>query len=65
MNPSRADDLTRALLDFTGKSTDALERFATAHALDASLIAELCDFAAERRPAMRKRPRPGCSSASA
>jgi len=46
MKPSRADDLTRALLDFNGKSTGALEGFAAAHSLDASLIAVLFDFAA-------------------
>ena len=46
MSARRADALTQALLDFSGKRTEALERFAAAHALDASLIAELCDFAA-------------------
>ncbi len=46
MTSPRSDALTQALLDFNGKSTDALERFAAAHLPDASLVAELCDFAA-------------------
>ena len=46
MNSPRSDALTQALLDFNGKSTDSLERFAAAHQSDASLVAELCDFAA-------------------
>ena len=41
-----ADVLTRALLDFNGKSTEALERFAAVRQPDAGLIAALCDFAA-------------------
>ena len=46
MRSPRSDALTQALLDFNGKSTDALERFAAAYRPDASLIAELCTFAA-------------------
>lgn len=46
----RSDALTQALLDFDGKSTDVLERFVEAHQLDASLVAELCDFAASADP---------------
>ncbi len=46
MNSPRSDALTQALLDFNGKSTDVLERFAAAHQPDRSLVAELCDFAA-------------------
>lgn len=46
MSAPRSDALTRALLDFDGKSTEVLERFAAAHQLDASLVAELCSFAA-------------------
>ena len=45
MNAARSDALTQALLDFNGKSTDVLERFAAAHQPDASLIADLCEFA--------------------
>ena len=41
----RSDALTQALLDFNGKSTDVLERFAAAHQMDRRLVAELCDFA--------------------
>ena len=41
-----SDALTQALLDFDGKSTEALERFAADHQPEASLVAELCDFAA-------------------
>ena len=40
-----SDALMRALLDFNGKSTQALERFAAAQQLEASLVADLCDFA--------------------
>ncbi len=40
-----SDALTQALLDFDGKSTVALERFAAAHQPEPSLIAELCEFA--------------------
>lgn len=40
-----SDALTRALLDFNGKSTEVLERFAAAHGPDARLIAALCSFA--------------------
>lgn len=46
MNAGRADALTQALFDFDGKSTAPLERFAAAYSADASLLAELCDFAA-------------------
>lgn len=46
MNARRADALTQALLDFNGKSTETLERFAAAHEPDASLVADLCAFAA-------------------
>ena len=46
MNAGRVDALTQALLDFDGKSTAPLERFAAAYSADASLLAELCDFAA-------------------
>ena len=45
MRASWWDALTKALLDFDGKTTTALERFAAAHALDTDLIAALCDFA--------------------
>lgn len=45
MTSPRSDALTQALLDFKGKSTDALEGFAAAYAPDASLVADLCDFA--------------------
>lgn len=41
----RADALTQALFDFRGKSARALESFAAAYAADASLIADLCEFA--------------------
>ena len=40
------DALTRALLDFNGKSTEALESFAAAHQAEARLIADLCELAA-------------------
>ncbi|MCY4062104.1 MAG: hypothetical protein OXG53_07040 [Chloroflexi bacterium] len=40
-----SDALTQALLDFNGKSTEALERFAAAHQPEPSLVAELCEFA--------------------
>ena len=46
MNAGRVDALTQALFDFDGKSTAPLERFAAAYSADASLLAELCDFAA-------------------
>lgn len=46
MTTPRSDALTQALLDFNGKSTDVLERFAAAHRPDASLVADLCEFAA-------------------
>ena len=46
MSAERADALTRALLEFDGRSTGSLERFAAACPVDASLIADLCDFAA-------------------
>lgn len=46
MSAPWSDDLTRALLDFKGKSTEALEGFAAAHQLDAALTAALCEFAA-------------------
>ena len=46
MTSARSDALTQALLDFNGKSTEALERFASDHQSDARLIADLCDFAA-------------------
>lgn len=39
------DALTQALLEFNGKSTEALERFAAAHQPEPSLIADLCEFA--------------------
>ena len=45
MTSPRSDALTQALLDFNSKSTDALERFSAAYRPDASLVAELCDFA--------------------
>ncbi|MCY3799155.1 MAG: hypothetical protein OXG84_15205 [Chloroflexi bacterium] len=45
MNAARSDALTQALLDFKGKSTEALEGFAAAYRPDTSLVAELCDFA--------------------
>lgn len=45
MSSPRSDALTRALLDFNGKSTEALERFAAGRQSDASLIADLCEFA--------------------
>ena len=45
MNAPWPDALTQALLEFDGKSTGALERFAAAHQPDARLIAALCDFA--------------------
>ena len=45
MNAPWSDALTQALLEFDGKSTGALERFAAAHQPDARLIAALCDFA--------------------
>lgn len=45
MNAARSDALTQALLDFNSKSTDALERFAAAHQPEASLVADLCEFA--------------------
>lgn len=45
MKAARADALTQALLDFNGKSTDALERFADGRQPDASLVAALCAFA--------------------
>ena len=40
-----SDALTQALLDFDGKSTEALERFAANRQPEPSLIAELCEFA--------------------
>lgn len=40
-----SDALTQALLDFDGKSTEALERFAVVHQPEPSLVAELCEFA--------------------
>ena len=46
MSAPRADALTQVLLDFAGKSTESLERFAAAHQPDRHLIADLCDFAA-------------------
>lgn len=46
MNSSASDALARALFDFDGKRTDALEAFADSHRADASLVAECCDFAA-------------------
>ena len=45
MNAPWSDVLTQALLEFDGKSTGALERFAAAHEPDARLIAALCEFA--------------------
>ena len=45
MNAPWSDALTQALLDFNGKSTGALERFAAAYEPDARLVAALCDFA--------------------
>lgn len=45
MNAPWSDALTQALLEFDGKSTGALERFAAAHQPDARLIAALCSFA--------------------
>lgn len=45
MSSPRSDALVQALLDFNGKSTEVLEQFAAAHQLEASLIADLCDFA--------------------
>ncbi len=45
MNAARSDALTQALQDFNGKSTDVLERFAAAYQPDASLFADLCEFA--------------------
>ena len=44
MSAPRSDALTQALLEFDGKRTDGLERFAAAHQLDASLVAELCEL---------------------
>ncbi len=41
-----SEALTRALLDFQGKSTEALERFAAANPVEAELVAALCDVAA-------------------
>ena len=41
-----SDELTQALLDFDGKSTGVLERFAASYQPEAKLIADLCDFAA-------------------
>ncbi len=41
-----SDALTRTLLDYNGKSTEALERFAADHQPEARLVEELCDFAA-------------------
>ena len=46
----RDEALARALLDFDSKRTDELERFAAAHPADASLVAELCDFAGSDDP---------------
>lgn len=46
MTRPRSEALTQALLDFDGKSTEVLERFAADYQSDASLIAELCDFSA-------------------
>jgi hypothetical protein len=46
MKAARSDALTQALLEFKGKSTDALEGFAAAQQPDASLVADLCAFAA-------------------
>ena len=46
MSAPRSDALTQALLDFDGKRTEGLERFAAAHQMEASLVAELCSFAA-------------------
>jgi len=40
-----SDALTQALLDFNGKSTEALERFAAAHQPEPRLVAELCELA--------------------
>ncbi|MCY3779186.1 MAG: hypothetical protein OXG78_02665 [Chloroflexi bacterium] len=45
MTSRRTDALSQALFDFDGRSTGPLERFAAAHSADASLVAELCDFA--------------------
>ena len=50
MTTSTSDALAQTLLDFDGKRTNALEAFAAAHRADASLIAELCDFAASADP---------------
>ena len=50
MTSPRTDALAQALFDFDGKRTGPLERFAAAHSADASLIAELCDFAASDDP---------------
>jgi len=46
VNAPWSDALTQALLEFDGKSTGALERFAAAHQPGARLIAALCSFAA-------------------
>ncbi|MCY3832839.1 MAG: hypothetical protein OXG85_07460 [Chloroflexi bacterium] len=46
MTRARSDALTQALLDFNGRSTEALERFAADYQADARLVADLCDFAA-------------------
>ena len=50
MTSPRTDALAQALFDFDGKRTAPLEHFAAAHSADASLIAELCDFAAGDDP---------------
>ena len=46
MTAARSEALTQALLDFNGKSTEVLEGFAAEQQADASLVADLCDFAA-------------------
>ncbi len=46
MSARRSDALSQALSDFDGKSTAPLEQFAAEYRADASLIADLCVFAA-------------------
>ena len=64
MKAARSDALTQALLDFNGKSTVALERFAAAQQPDASL-SPIYANSPGAMTAIRKRRQPGCSSDTA